>query len=344
LIGKYRVVRDLGMVGMARVSLAALEGPDGFSKVYVIKRISPAHVPNPRLAGMLANEASVAAALDHPNIVRLLEFFQEDDDSYFLVLEHVDGASLDQLLRVARTTGAPLGPDFAAEIGLQLARALAHVHGWGLLHGEVSPGNVLISREGAVKLTNVGVANSSIATQRASGANATLSYASPEQLKGMITDHRSDLFSLGMMLLEVATGVHAAGGDSSGVMEPVVMSEVASFPAILTKLLRRDPSARYQNAAELVADLEALWASRPVNVRRVSLADTVKACLAAADAPAPRAPSAPIGVTPVSIPTAAPAVAAVPAAAPVDEVPLRLVVVVSLVCLVCSLLFWFTVL
>src|SRR5215831_6173658 len=122
MVGKYRVVRDLGMVGMARVFLAALEGPGGFSKTYVIKRISPGQVPNPRFAGVLANEASVAAALDHANVVRLLEFFQDDDDSYFLVMEHVDGVSLDQLVKAARRAGAPLGPDIAAQIGLALAR------------------------------------------------------------------------------------------------------------------------------------------------------------------------------------------------------------------------------
>src|SRR5215831_16102302 len=77
LIGKYRVVRDLGTAGMARVFLATLEGPGGFSKAYVIKRISRAQVPNPRLTSLLANEATVAAAIDHVNVVRLLEFFQD---------------------------------------------------------------------------------------------------------------------------------------------------------------------------------------------------------------------------------------------------------------------------
>ena len=387
-VGKYRIVRDLGTVGMARAWLAALEGPGGFSKAYVVKRISPAQVPTPRLAGMLANEARVAAALDHANIVRLLEFFQEDDDSYFLVLEHVDGVSLDQLLRAARRAGVSLGADFAAEVGLPLARALAQVHGLkraddvasALVHGDVSPSNVLLSREGAVKLTNVGVANSAVAAQPTVGLNAKLAYMSPEQLAGMPPDHRSDLYSLGAILYEVATGARLAGGEAPRV-------EVGAEPSIVgivARLLRRDPAGRHQGAVELAADLEALRASRPVNVRSARLADAVRTCLAAAEAaPTPTpAPGGPSSLAPVAPTIAAPAVArssppaplaqpapavwplqpapfaqparptpapftAMPAAVvpavEAEEVPVKLVLAISLACLIGSLIFWFAV-
>ena len=294
VVGKYRIVRDLGIGGMARVSLATLEGPAGFSKRYVVKRILPEFARNPQFARMFANEARVAALLDHPNIVRVFEF-ERDSGNYYLVMEYVDGASLDQIVRAARKGGVPLGPDFAVDVGLPLARALAYAHGrklpdgrsLDLVHRDVSPGNVLISREGTVKLTDFGVVKSSITTTVAGAVKGKLSYMAPEQISGQKVDHRSDLFSLGVVLYEVATGLRLFRGDSLGATAVRVMRAVVPPPrsvlpetdprleAILMKMLERDPRARYQSAAALAADLEAFRASRPADTRSIPLGDMV---------------------------------------------------------------------
>jgi len=295
MVGKYRLIRDLGIGGMARVSLATLEGPAGFSKHYVVKRILPEFVRNPQFARMFANEARVAAMLDHPNIVRVFEF-EKDNGNYYLVMEYVDGASLDQIARAARKGGVPLGPDFAVEVGLPLARALSYAHALklpdgrplDLVHRDVSPGNVLISRDGAVKLTDFGVVKSSITTTVAGAVKGKLSYMSPEQISGQRVDHRSDLFSLGVVLYEVTTGLRLFRGDSLGATAVRVMRAVVPPPrsvsadtdprleAILMKMLERDPRGRYQTAAALAADLEAYRVSRPADVRSIPLADMVR--------------------------------------------------------------------
>ena len=293
-VGKYRLIRDLGIGGMARVSLATLEGPAGFSKRYVVKRILPEFARNPQFARMFANEARVAAMLDHPNIVRVFEFDRENG-TYYLVMEYVDGASLDQIVRAARKGGVPLGPDFAVEVGLPLARALAYAHSLklpdgrplNLVHRDVSPGNVLVSREGAVKLTDFGVVKSTITTTVAGAVKGKLSYMSPEQITVQNVDHRSDLFSLGVVLYEVATGLRLFRGDSLGATAVRVMRAVVPPPrsvmpetdprleAILMKLLERDPRARYQSASELLGDLEGYRASGAGDSRSIAVHDIV---------------------------------------------------------------------
>ncbi len=279
---------------MARVSLATLEGPAGFSKRYVVKRILPEFARNPQFARMFANEARVAAMLDHPNIVRVFEFDRENG-TYYLVMEYVDGASLDQIVRAARKGGVPLGPDFAVEVGLPLARALAYAHALklpdgrplSLVHRDVSPGNVLVSRDGVVKLTDFGVVKSTITNTVAGAVKGKLSYMSPEQITVQNVDHRSDLFSLGVVLYEVATGLRLFRGDSLGATAVRVMRAVVPPPrsvmpetdprleAILMKLLERDPRARYQSASELYADLEGYRTSGAGDKRSIPVTDMV---------------------------------------------------------------------
>jgi serine/threonine-protein kinase len=400
MVGKYRLIRDLGIGGMARVSLATLEGPAGFSKHYVVKRILPEFVRNPQFARMFANEARVAAMLDHPNIVRVFEFEQESGN-YYLVMEYVDGASLDQIARAARKGGVPLGPDFAVEVGLPLARALAYAHALklsdgrplDLVHRDVSPGNVLISRDGAVKLTDFGVVKSSITTTVAGAVKGKLSYMSPEQISGQRVDHRSDLFSLGVVLYEVATGLRLFRGDSLGATAVRVMRAVVPPPrsvspdtdprleAILMKMLERDPRGRYQSAGALAADLETFRASRPADARSIPLADMVRVLFPGDTYPASPTvgsmvsdggisietpplisshdgeldvpveflpehafgPEQPFPVQPRLMPAAGPLTTTFPIPELDDGVSLKLVLGVTMLCLVASLVFWFAV-
>jgi serine/threonine-protein kinase len=221
--------------------------------------------------------------------------FDRENGTYYLVMEYVDGASLDQIVRAARKGGVPLGPDFAVEVGLPLARALAYAHSLklpdgrplNLVHRDVSPGNVLISRDGAVKLTDFGVVKSTITTTVAGAVKGKLSYMSPEQITVQNVDHRSDLFSLGVVLYEVATGLRLFRGDSLGATAVRVMRAVVPPPrsvmpetdprleAILMKLLERDPRARYQSASELLTDLEGYRASGAGDSRSIPVHDIV---------------------------------------------------------------------
>lgn len=279
-IGKYRIVKDVGVGGMAQVFLAAREGPEGFAKPYVIKRILPQYSHDEQFAQMFVVEAKVAALLDHPNIVHVFDFEMEDGN-YYLVMEHVAGASLAQVLRVNRRKTVPLGPQIAAEIGVAVAHALAYAHDvvlpdgkpLDLVHRDISPGNILLSRDGAVKLADFGVVKSSLSTNMVGVVNGKWAYMSPEQISGQTIDQRSDLFSLGIVLYEIITGLRLFRGENASDTASRVMHAPVSRPGtlvadvdpqldhIVMKLLQRDPRARYQTAAALAADLEALRAS-----------------------------------------------------------------------------------
>jgi len=294
-VGKYRLVKDLGTGGMARVFLASLDGPDGFAKPYVLKRILPEYARDHQFARMFAIEAKVASMLSHQNIVNVFEFSQDGED-YYLVLEYVAGASLDRIVHRARKQGMQLGPEVAVEVGIAVARALAYAHNLtlpdgtplDLVHRDISPGNVLISFDGDIKLTDFGVVKTSITATVAGVVKGKWSYMSPEQISSGPVDQRSDVFSLGVVLYELATGVRLFRGDSIGATAVRVMKATIPPPrsvaadvdsrldAILMKALARDPLSRYQSAAALAADLEAYRASRTARITAARLGSIVR--------------------------------------------------------------------
>jgi len=279
-IGNYRIIRGVGVGGMAQVFLASREGPEGFAKPYVIKRILPELSRDEQFAKMFVIEAKVAALLDHPNIVHVFDF-EIEDGNYYLVMEYVAGASLAHILKAHRRRGLALGPQIATELGAAVAHALAYAHELTLpsgqplelVHRDISPGNVLISRDGAVKLADFGVVKTSMAATVVGVVNGKWAYMSPEQITGQSVDHRSDLFSLGIVLYEVITGIRlfraeSAAATASRVLEAAIPRPASLVPDldrrlddIVMKLLERNPDDRYQTAAALAVDLEALRAS-----------------------------------------------------------------------------------
>ncbi|MBK7859910.1 MAG: serine/threonine protein kinase [Archangiaceae bacterium] len=269
---------------MAQVFLAVLDGPDGFTKPVVIKRILPEYADDDSFLQMFVNEAKVASMMSHPNIVQVHEFSRSEDDHYFLAMEYVNGASLDRVVRAARKVNYPLGPRFAVELGIPVAQALSYAHGLrmpdgtplNLVHRDVSPGNVLISRDGVVKLSDFGVVKSAIAPAgtAAGVVKGKWSYMSPEQVSDKPIDHRSDLFSLGILIYEVATGIRLFRGESLATTVGAVMtgeiqppSKVRpdippEFDVVVMKALARLPGQRYRSAAELGDALEAFRGSQ----------------------------------------------------------------------------------
>ncbi len=281
--GKYLLRQQLALGGMAHIFLASLDGPDGFSKACVIKRILPEYANLESFSRMFADEAKVAALLTHPNIVQVFDF-GKIDGQYYLAMEFIQGASLDRVLRQMAAVSSPLGPRVAVEVGIAVAAALAYAHmktlpdgtPLGLVHRDVTPGNVLISRDGIVKLADFGIVKSSVNHERTMVGmiKGKYAYMSPEQITNRPLDHRSDLYSLGIVLYEAATGCRLYKRDT---MEATVMAasmaEVpppsAVYPGfppdlerILLRLLAREPDARYQSAQELHEELERFRASQ----------------------------------------------------------------------------------
>lgn len=366
-IGKYRILRDVGIGGMAQVFLARREGPEGFAKPYVIKRILPQYAQDEQFAKMFVIEAKVAALLDHPNIVHVFDF-EIEDGNYYLVMEYVAGASLANLMRANRRRGAPLGAQIAVEIGAAVAHALSYAHELtladgkplDLVHRDISPGNVLVSRDGAVKLADFGVVKTSMSATVVGVVNGKWAYMSPEQISGQQVDQRSDLFSLGIVLYEVITGLRlfraeSAAATASRVMDAPIPRPKTIVPDldprvdhIVMKMLERDPKARYQTAAALAADLEALRASPDFSagssrlrtlVRTVFPEDAGTPALGTSfvDMSRPIPAGTRLGLGSETDPGSAPGV-------PVETgLPLKLVVIIAGICVVASVIFWLAV-
>ena len=279
--GKYKLLRRIAQGGMAELFLAEQAGPNGFSKRVVVKRILKRHALDAEFSRMFIREAQVAAQLDHPNIVSVFDF-GEEKDGLFIAMEYVQGPSLSRMLRRLKLDGE-VAWKLASAIGLQICRGLQATHSlksasgktYGLVHRDVSPGNILLSKSGAAKLTDFGivkiteqpVADHEEAT-KIGVIKGKVGYMSPEQARTQPVDRRSDLFSLGVVLYEIALGrrlfkrkddVQSILAIVSGDVPPPTSLD-PQFPpeleAIIGKAIRLDPDERYASADELATALE----------------------------------------------------------------------------------------
>src|SRR5664279_1906050 len=210
-------------------------------------------------------EAQAAANLSHPNIVPVFDW-GEDSGTYFIVMEFIDGRPLSAILK---TAGA-LSADRTADIGAPVAAALGYAHKHGVIHRDVKPGNVLITDEGQVKVTDFGIAraiNTEESLTQTGAVMGTATYFSPEQAEGVGVDARSDIYSLGVVLFEMATGRPPFLGDTPVAVaskhvrdHPPAPRELnpaipPTFEAIILKSMAKDPAHRYPTAEDLRADL-----------------------------------------------------------------------------------------
>src|SRR3954452_19121457 len=198
---RYRIEREIAHGGMAEVYLARDESLD---RLVALKALFPEYAREPSFVERFRREAQAAANLNHPNIVAIYDWGQEDG-TYFIVMEYVEGRSLRDLIR----SEAPLDPNQAAEITAEIASALGFAHRNGVVHRDVKPGNVLLTRSGTVKVTDFGIARAGASdglTQTGS-VMGTATYFSPEQAQGLPVDGRSDVYALGVVLYEMVCGV-----------------------------------------------------------------------------------------------------------------------------------------
>ncbi len=201
--------------GMGDIYLAAADGMDGFSKLLVIKELRREQSDDELYVNMFMDEARLAARLNHPNIVQTIEV-DSDNERRFLVMEYLDGQSLQRALRRARRDGQPFSAELQVRVLTDVLEALAYSHELtdfggsplGIVHRDVSPQNVFITYEGQVKLIDFGIAKTRIASQQTSAGvlKGKIRYMAPEQATGQSVDHRTDIFSLGVMLWEALAG------------------------------------------------------------------------------------------------------------------------------------------
>ena len=266
-IGSYVIQRELGRGGMGVVYLAQ---DVRLARTVAIKAVSPAFSQSPSVRQRLVNEAKLAAALSHPGIATVYAL-EEIDGELYIACEYVPGAPLRALVEAG-----PLPIIEVIDIGVQLARALAEAHTKGIVHRDIKPENVIKTPSGVIKVLDFGLARAEHAVQTRLTQTGMLvgtpAYLSPEQALGQETDFRTDIFALGLLLYELASGTNPFAAKSIPATiarivdeDPPLLSEVqpGSVPAldqIVHRCLQKDPRARYRSTQEIVADLERLHA------------------------------------------------------------------------------------
>ena len=277
--GQFQLIEKIATGGMAEVYKARMSGVDGFQKIVAIKKILPHMAASDDFMTMFADEAKLAAQLNHPNIIHIYDLGKVDN-SYYIAMEYVEGRDLRSILKSGSEHGLPLPPELALFIASKLAAALDYAHrrkdfngqDLSLVHRDVSPQNVLISYEGDIKLCDFGIAKAaSKSSQTQAGAlKGKLQYMSPEQASGKSLDRRSDLFSLGSVLYEMLTGEKLFAGDSDltileqvrNVKAPPPSSKNPDVPkrvdTIVLKALAKNAEDRFQNASDFQRDLESV--------------------------------------------------------------------------------------
>ncbi len=261
---RYRVVRVLGSGGMAYVFLAE----DIQTGQLVALKVMRDDLDNTdtEYIRRFATEARAAASLDHPNIVRVIDYGQ-DGDTRYIVQEYVDGMTLKEL--IAERKG--LNWKLAVLLMIQIASALEHAHQRGVIHRDIKPQNVLITKDMVAKVTDFGIArtNNSAITLTGSFAFGSVHYFSPEQAKGTAVTERSDLYSLGILLYEMVTGRVPFEGENSVTVAIKQLQDMPPRPSyfvrdlptaldsIVFKAVQKNPELRYTSAREFINELEA---------------------------------------------------------------------------------------
>jgi eukaryotic-like serine/threonine-protein kinase len=296
-LGPYRIVAPLASGGMGEVYSATDTRLD---RAVAVKLLPRQFTQDAQALKRFRREAQAVSALNHPNICTLYDI-GEHEGQPFLVLELLEGQSLKE-----RLAAGPLPSDELLALGVQIARGIEAAHAKGIVHRDIKPANVIVTRRGEAKILDFGLAkllteptqSRTALPARTAGAPpegtislpgwtpGTLAYMSPEQTRGEPVDERTDLFSLGVTLYEMATGTKPFRGESPALVRKAVLAGApaaprvlnASLPArlerVILKALEKDRTARYQSAEELRTDLERARAARP-HARRWLLAAAV---------------------------------------------------------------------
>jgi serine/threonine protein kinase/predicted ATPase len=306
-LGKYHLLRKIGAGGMAEVYLAKSYGAEGLEKQLVIKKILPAYAQNARFISMFIDEAKIAVSLNHPNIVQVYEFGQVGTD-YYLAMEYVEGLDLNRLLGAMRAASVRLPLGLAVFLVVEVAKGLDYAHRkrdsdgdpLAIVHRDISPQNVITSTEGGVKILDFGIARARDVSEDEGVVKGKFSYMSPEQAAAQSVDHRSDIFSLGILLFELTTGKPLFSGPGNASIADAVRAAVVPNPRelnpqispelarIITTALARKVEARYQSARDLQTDLTRVLYALPEIYDSAALAALVTRMLPSPTAPVPR--------------------------------------------------------
>jgi len=285
--GKYTLFERIGRGGMADVFKARIQGPAGFERTFVVKRILPHLSDDPSFTKMFIDEAKIASKLTHPNIVQVFELGNVDGE-YFMSMEYVRGHDLAETMRTLWARVGPPRPELVAYVGREMCRALAYAHEFtsedgqvlGMIHRDVSPSNVMLSFDGAVKILDFGIAKALGGDSAEEGTKSgtlkgKFAYMAPEQTVSNEIDRRIDIFATGIVLHEILTGRRLFKGENDmQTIERVRRCDVPppslhnplcppQLDQIVLQALARNCDERYQSASEMADALDdVVYSSR----------------------------------------------------------------------------------
>jgi serine/threonine protein kinase/Tfp pilus assembly protein PilF len=259
-ISHYRILEKLGEGGMGVVYKAE---DTKLKRLVALKFLPPELTRDAESKARFIQEAQAASALDHPNICTIYEVGGTEEGQTFIAMAYYGGEDLK-----TRIERGPLKLDEALDIAAQIAQGLAKAHSQEIVHRDIKPANILVTQDGLVKIVDFGLAKLAGAKLTKTGRTlGTAQYMSPEQARGEAFDHRTDIWSLGIVLYEMITGAHAFPGEYEQATLYAIMNEEPSpvtalragvpleLERIVGKCLQKDPRERYQSAADLIADL-----------------------------------------------------------------------------------------
>jgi serine/threonine-protein kinase len=273
---RYRVIEKLASGGMAEVFRAESAGLEGFKKQVAIKRVLPHLSEKKKFISMFLDEARLSAHLSHSNCVQVFDI-GVGDNAYFIVMEYVDGADLKAVLETLKRQGRTLAIEEAVFIAIKICEGLCYAHElidsdgrpFGVVHRDVSPPNVLMTKHGEIKIVDFGLAKASSQLEKSEPGiiKGKFSYLSPEAALGKEVDHRTDIFAVGIILWEMLAARRLFLGDTDFATVKLVQQAVVPSIAqvnpkvspdlerIVAKSLARDPAQRFQTARELAVSL-----------------------------------------------------------------------------------------
>jgi serine/threonine protein kinase len=300
-IGRYQLLKKLAAGGMAEIYLARVTGVGGFAKNVVLKRILPQLAESEQFFRMFLDEARIAATLQHPNVVQVYDA-GEIDGQYYIAMEYLDGADLATIRRhlSERNQSLPIG--HIAYLAGCVCAGLHYAHDkkdldgqpLGIVHRDVTPHNVFVTRDGGIKLVDFGIAKASNRLSRTTYGTmkGKIAYMAPEQCEGEQVDRRSDIYALGVVLYEIATGknphrqVHAEYAMMKEIVEGTITppstllpSIPPEFEAVIMKATAKKPEDRFQTAREMQMALESYARSAQLPTSALTLSDYVKPLL-----------------------------------------------------------------